>query len=133
MTILMKAIYLVIGNLENVFVEIIMIKLSLPPTTNHIYQFNSLTKRMYMTKEARAWKEEAKWLIKAGWKKKPLLDEVCLKVVYYLKRERDLDGGNKLLLDAMEDFVYLNDKQVVELHLYKKWDKKDPRLEVEVL
>lgn len=87
-----------------------------------------------MTVKAREWKKEASWLVKLKWMPKPLLmEEVRVKVTYYLKRERDLDGGNKLLFDALERIVYANDKQVVEINLYKRWDKINPRLEVEIL
>ena len=108
------------------------LKLPLPPTTNHIYM---RTRRgVFLTTKARDWKQEAGWMLKEAWMPKPTLKEdVCVKVTYFLKRERDLDGGNKLLFDAMERIVYENDKQIVEIYLYKKWDKKNPRLEVEVL
>lgn len=108
------------------------ISLPLPPTTNHIYGRSG--NRTYMKKKAKDWKTECSWTIKQTWRPKPTLKgDVKVKVTYYLKRDRDLDGGNKLLFDTMEGIVYENDKQIVQINLYKEWDKENPRIEVEVL
>lgn len=52
---------------------------------------------------------------------------------YRSRRAGDLDNRAKVVLDAMQGVVYLNDSQIVELHMYRHDDKKDPRVEVEVL
>jgi len=62
----------------------------------------------------------------------PLLegDLVVSIKVFYASRRPDLDVS--LILDAMENFIYLNDRQVKEQHLYWALDKKSPRAEIQV-
>lgn len=53
--------------------------------------------------------------------------------VYYTSNRLDLDNSAKIILDCMQDAkVMKNDRQVVELHMYKHIDKKNPRVEIEV-
>jgi Holliday junction resolvase RusA-like endonuclease len=41
-----------------------------------------------------------------------------------------LDNFNKLWQDALTGIVYEDDSQIAELHLYRDYDKANPRLEV---
>lgn len=51
--------------------------------------------------------------------------------IYYASRRPDLDVS--LLQDTLERArVYQNDRQIVELHLYKKLDSHSPRVEVTI-
>lgn len=51
--------------------------------------------------------------------------------VYYSTKRPDLDIS--LLQDVLEKAgVYKNDRQVVEIHAFKYWDKENPRVLVEV-
>ena len=50
--------------------------------------------------------------------------------IYYASRRPDLDES--LILDAMEGFIYKNDRQVKEKHIYWGLDKDNPRAEIEV-
>jgi len=62
----------------------------------------------------------------------PLLEgdlAVSIKV-FYASRRPDLDVS--LILDCMQNFIYLNDRQVKEQHLYWALDKKSPRAEIKV-
>lgn len=45
---------------------------------------------------------------------------------------RDLDGGLKITLDAVLEAMGLNDNRVVDIHLVKRLDPRQPRLEVEL-
>ena len=47
-----------------------------------------------------------------------------------IKLGHDLDES--LILDAMEGFIYKNDRQVKEKHIYWGLDKDNPRAEIEV-
>ncbi len=51
---------------------------------------------------------------------------------FYLRTalRRDLDSGLKITQDAICEALELNDNRVVEIHLHKKIDRNDPRLEV---
>ncbi len=48
--------------------------------------------------------------------------------VYYASRRPDLDVS--LILDALQDIVYRNDRQVREMHLYHRLDRANPRAEI---
>lgn len=51
--------------------------------------------------------------------------------VYYRSKRSDLDVS--MVMDCLErERVIKNDRQVVELHARKRWDKADPRVEVKV-
>lgn len=66
----------------------------------------------------------------------PKLDEMLegeLKVtmtIYYASRRPDLDES--VILDAMQDRIYGNDRQVREKHVYWGLDKENPRAEIKV-
>ena len=105
------------------------ITLSLQPTTNRQYGMHGQIK--YLTHESRTWKEETLWKLKTL-RLVTLLDKVVVTVHFYLKFDRDVDNL-KLLLDTLTGQVYEDDKQVVELHVYKHKDKLNPRVVVEVL
>ena len=73
----------------------------------------------------------------------PFQDYVSLKVdVYYASKRPDLDVA--LLQDILQEKkdkktgivlsrgVYANDRQVVEIHARKLWDKENPRCEITV-
>jgi hypothetical protein len=65
----------------------------------------------------------------------PLItDPIALHVHFYFqtKRRRDLDNQNKLILDALTGVVYGDDSQIDELHLYRHYDKENPRIEVDL-
>ena len=48
--------------------------------------------------------------------------------VYYASRRPDLDVS--LILDALQEIVYRNDRQVREMHLYHHLDRENPRAEI---
>ena len=50
--------------------------------------------------------------------------------IYYPSRRHDLCAS--LLCDILEGIAYENDRQIEEMILYKRFDKKNPRVEVEV-
>ena len=62
----------------------------------------------------------------------PLLEEdlSVTMTIYYTSRRRDLDES--VVLDAMQNFIYKNDRQVKEKHIFWGLDKTNPRVEVEI-
>jgi Holliday junction resolvase RusA-like endonuclease len=51
--------------------------------------------------------------------------------VYYKTRRNDLDVG--IVMDCLErEGVIKNDRQVEEIHAFKRWDKDNPRVEIEL-
>jgi crossover junction endodeoxyribonuclease RusA len=106
---------------------------SLPPTTNSAYA-NRRTGGRILTEEARAWKEEAGWVVKSSGHRFDLSAKYQLFISLYVNRDRDIDGSLKLLLDAMSGIVYEDDAQVVylEVHKFLKHPGEEPRVEVEI-
>mgnify|MGYP005628739335 CR=1 FL=1 len=107
--------------------------LELPPTTNHLYRAVHRGGRtyLYMTKEARAWKEAAQWQMKDG-RYHPIKGPVEVVVNFYLKYDRDVDNL-KILIDSLEGIVLdKKDAKIEALHIFKERDIKRPRVVVEV-
>jgi Holliday junction resolvase RusA-like endonuclease len=50
--------------------------------------------------------------------------------IYYASRRPDLDES--VILDCMQGFIYENDRQVKEKHIYHALDKVNPRAEIRV-
>ena len=63
----------------------------------------------------------------------PSQEPVSLTIRLYRPRKAgDIDGPLKPLLDALQGVLYVNDSQIVGLHVTRHDDKDDPRVEVEV-
>ena len=52
--------------------------------------------------------------------------------VYFPNLRGDLDNRLKPAGDVLQGFAYEDDKQIVELHAYRRTDKANPRVEVYV-
>ena len=63
---------------------------------------------------------------------KPLLegDLSATITVYYASRRPDLDES--VILDCMQGYIYKNDRQVKEKHIFWGLDKQNPRAEITV-
>jgi Holliday junction resolvase RusA-like endonuclease len=107
-----------------------------PKSTNNIYRAAARGSFVsyYMTEEGKALKTAYQWEAKAQWRGAPLQGELALSVRFYFgtKRKADLDNFNKLWQDALSGIVYNDDSQIGELHLYRDYDKTNPRIEVTV-
>ena len=108
-----------------------------PKSNQHIYKIASIggRARMYMSKEGKQLKEYYQLQAKSQWIKEPLDTDVKLAVTYYFgdKRTRDIDNYGKLFFDSLTGIVWVDDKQVIDLHLKKDYDKDNPRIELEIL
>lgn len=93
----------------------------LPPTVNHAYRKRGNGHGMYMTKEAKAWKEGACVEAKNTYRKKsPLHGRLAVLVVYRVKsRGRwDVDNRTKALLDALTMAgIWEDDRQIEHLNV----------------
>lgn len=110
-----------------------MICLTLPygPSAN-VYWRSDRRGLPHLSDEARAYKRQVRLLaFEAG--VQPLQGEVGLRVFFYRpQRSGDIDGRIKPLLDAMNRVTYVDDKQIVELHVYRREDRERPRAEVQI-
>lgn len=109
-----------------------MIKIPLPPPINQMYK-TTKSGGFYKDQKVKDWEEEAGWEIKIQRKGKPkFLGDVMVDMNFYLKRDRDIDGSIKPILDILAKVgVYENDSQVQALFAKKK-KSKDPRVEVRI-
>ncbi len=75
------------------------------------------------------WKEA-----KSQWKKKPLIGALSISITLFFgdKRCRDWDNFHKLSMDALTKVVWVDDSQIKEAHVRIDYDKKNPRIEVEI-
>ena len=61
-----------------------------------------------------------------------LLGELSVHMwMYYATQRPDLDES--LVLDLLQDKIYVNDRQVRERHIYHGIDKENPRVEILVV
>ena len=113
--------------------------LTIPPSVNHCYKnFTCMGRRnRVLTPLARAWKEEAYYIANAlahreGWCVPEPEEKIVLEVVAFWPdgRRRDMNNTDKLLCDALEGAVYLDDKMVLVRDMDFSVDRKRPRLEV---
>lgn len=105
-----------------------MLTLPFPPSANRYWRHGR--GRVYKTDEARRYQEAAAWCAKlAG---ATIHDgAVGLELRFYRPERRgDLDNRVKILLDALEGVLYVNDKQIRELHAYLADSRVRPRAEV---
>lgn len=101
--------------------------LPLAPLVNRYYRRGRNV--TYLSKEGREFKKAVAELLDMN----PTHEPVKVSITVYRKRKvGDVDGYAKACLDAMQGLVYDDDKQVTELHLYRRDDKADPRMEVRV-
>lgn len=107
----------------------------LPPTTNGAYRISCRSgfAQMYLTAEAKAFKEEVGWLAK---KLKCTDKPVKLEIWFYHKnkRRKDIDGSIKILMDSLNGYAYEDDSQVEELVVHKWFAKKEQtKIEITIL
>jgi hypothetical protein len=63
----------------------------------------------------------------------PLTGEVAVTVhIYRPRKTGDLDNRLKALLDSLTGCIWRDDKQVVEMHVYRRDDRDNPRAVVTV-
>jgi len=104
--------------------EIARIEFNRPPiSTQHIYGNRCAGKRVirYMRKKGKDYKEDLQEEIRKVYKSPLLSKEVEVELDLYFpdKRKRDLDNYNKVILDALEDTILVDDKQIKRLCITK--------------
>ena len=109
--------------------------LSMPPSVNHCY-IGIATGARILSKEARAWIEEASWVARTAakaqrWKKTNGKWLIC-ELTFYMKDKRKRDTHNyfKVLFDALEGILYDNDYYVMPRVMGVAIDRDNPRIEL---
>lgn len=98
------------------------IELPLPPSINHYYRPTNKVGRLRLGPDAEAFR----WEVKAATQRfgAPAEGKVALIVGLYLVRDTDIDNRLKALLDALQDRLYRNDRQIVRLVVNKVRSKR---------
>lgn len=100
--------------------------LPMPPSINRMYR--SSGRSYYKTHEAKEYTKQVAYQLR---KHQPSGEPLELEIKLYFKDKiSDIDGRMKSLLDSLEGFIYLNDRQVMRLLATKYHDRSNPRVEV---
>jgi len=105
-----------------------------PKSTSHIYKITCKGKfgTMYMSKEGRAIKESYQEQTRRQFKRKILVEDLktTTTLFFQTKRKSDHDNFGKLIWDALEGIIYLNDNQIRDGRVILAYDKENPRAEI---
>lgn len=99
-----------------------------PPSLNRLYR--TVRGRPILSREAREYRASVQAQL-AGMGFKAISGPVALSVALYRpRRAGDADNALKALLDALNGLLWVDDSQIVEIHLWRRDDKARPRVEV---
>lgn len=115
--------------------------LPLPPSINQ--QYTQVGKKRVLSKEHKKFKKQVGHRIHRLRVNDVLTDEfvtaleagwIGLFMDFYFETplRRDLDGGLKIIQDAILDALRINDNRVVDIHLVKRIAPTNPRVEIEL-
>jgi len=87
-----------------------------------------------MTTEGKALKEDYQWQAKSQYHGEPLLNRLEIDVTLFFSRKgiKDWDNFHKLSMDALSGIVWADDEQVDDAHVHKRYDKKNPRIVIDI-
>jgi crossover junction endodeoxyribonuclease RusA len=122
-----------------VTVDRLALTLPIPPSINH--QYATVNGRRILSAVGRGYKVEVGrqvlvtlarsshremllWTIRS----RPLV--LTIRFYFASPVRRDVDGGVKIVQDAVTEALGINDNRIVELHVYKSPDSLQPRLEL---
>jgi crossover junction endodeoxyribonuclease RusA len=118
--------------------ELVLV-LPLPPSVNH--QYATVNGRRVLSRAGRDYKALVAEAVES-WRDQHAdaaatvtmfqCHYLSLRIVFYFATvlRRDLDGGLKIAQDALCEALETNDNLVVEIHLSKRVDRHNPRIEV---
>ena len=120
----------------------ITFSLAMPPGINNQY-VTLKNGRRALSAKSKKWKRSATQQLQMLREKGEISEEflqtvaqgyLCLFIDFYFKTplRRDLDGGLKILQDTICEAFGTNDNRVVDIHLVKRIDPLNPRVEVQV-
>lgn len=105
--------------------------LPLPPTANSYYR--RVGHKVLISRKGRAFKQRC-GMLTAGQVRQPLEGPIEVTATIYMARKGcDLDNRIKPLLDGMEGWAFVDDRQVVRLDVRKALDRDEPRAVVDIV
>lgn len=104
------------------------VTLPYPPSVNRYWRRSKFG--MYLSKEARDYKEKVKQLVP---EQTPTSDRVeAIVKVFRPRRRGDLDNVMKAVFDSLKGLLYVDDSQIYRILAILDDDKVNPRVEVEI-
>ena len=101
-----------------------------PPSVNEIWIV--VRRGVRLSNEARKYRADVAELFK-GYCVPPTNKIIAVTMnVFRPRRVGDLDNCAKAVLDSLNKILYVDDRQIDEIHLYRHDDKHTPRVEVEI-
>lgn len=124
---------------EHTPVRELVLVLPLPPSINH--QYATVNGRRVLSQAGRTFKAFTAETVATHLDDQPGAEALValfrrhyltLSITFYFASplRRDLDGGLKIAQDALCEALGVNDNLVVEIHLKKRVDRHQPRIEV---
>ena len=102
-------------------------EIPVPPSANRYWMIAN--NRIVVTSEARNYKQQV--FYKLAHLTEPLRKDIAVNVTIFRAYKRgDLDNFLKIMLDALQGIIYLNDSQITEIHAFRDDDKNNPRVRV---
>jgi Holliday junction resolvase RusA-like endonuclease len=108
-----------------------------PKSTQNIYKATcrgGIFASVYMSVQGKTIKESYQWQAKSQYRKATLKGnlEVIIRLYFGTKRKCDWDNFHKLSCDALTGIVWEDDSQIQRATVEKYYDKKSPRIEIEI-
>ena len=99
--------------------------LPVPPSANRYWRIYN--NRIVVTDEAKQYKQAVYYQLRDY---EPLRGDVAVNfTVFRPARRGDLDNYTKIMFDALNGLVWLDDLQVIEIHSFREDDKENPRVD----
>lgn len=89
----------------------------------------------YMITKAKQLKESYIQQAKEQYKLLPIKGDIEIEVTIYFdtKRKADWDNFHKVSMDSLTGIIWEDDSQIQRAHVFKDYDKANPRLEITVI
>ena len=100
----------------------------LPPSLNSLYRYGR--GKVYLSPEGHTYKEYVRLL--ATHQGATIMEGALAVSLWFYNSRMDSDNGQKVLLDSLQGIAYHNDAQIIELHIYKRQDEDEPRVDIEI-
>lgn len=107
--------------------------LPIPPSANRYWR--NFRGRVVVSSEAKEYKSLAFYLAReqAGEEEAFTVPVKITSRFYFAANRGDMPNYTKVLYDALEGIAFINDKLIFEEHNFRLLDKRNPRVEIEII
>ncbi len=105
----------------------------IPVSINAMYP-SSRTGRRYKSEAAKIWEQDCLFQLLTVKRPKNKITTLYIEFVFNNMRRNDIDNKIKPTLDMLQKAGFLqDDSQIMELHVYKSFDKEKPEIRIEYI